>query len=329
MPKARAVLIDKPGGPEVLKLGHTELPEPNDDQVLVSVRAAGLNRADCLQRMGMYPPPPGVPQNVPGLEFAGEIESVGSNVSSFAPGDRVMGIVGGGAMADRLLTRAEELLPIPNGMSFEDAAAIPEAFVTAYDAAVLQGGLKEGQTLLIHAVASGVGTAAVQLCKAFGANSIGTSRSAEKIERCLSLGLDHGVVVEDKQFADAIRVIVPKGVDVILDTIGAAYLGQNLKVVAKQGRIVCIGLLGGAKAELSLGALLAKRASIIGSVLRSRSAQEKGELNALFAKNVLPHFANASLKPIVDAVLPMEEVADAHATMGANKTSGKLILTWS
>ena len=313
----------------MLKLGHIELPEPDDDQVLVSVRAAGLNRADCLQRMGIYPPPPGVPQNVPGLEFAGEIESVGSTIRGFASGDRVMGIVGGGAMAERLITRAEELLPIPDGMSFEYAAAIPEAFVTAYDAAVLQGGLKEGQTLLIHAVASGVGTAAIQLCKAFGANSIGTSRSAEKIERCLSLGLDHGVVVEDKQFADAIRVIAPKGVDVILDTIGAAYLGQNLKVVAKQGRVVCIGLLGGAKAELSLGVLLAKRASIIGSVLRSRSAQEKGELNALFAKNVLPLFANGALKPVVDAVLPMEDVADAHRRMGANKTFGKLILTWS
>lgn len=328
MSKAKAIRIREPGGPESLELGEIELPEPGSSQVLVEVAAAGLNRADCLQRRGFYPAPPGVPADVPGLEFAGLVESVGDAVSEWKPGDRVMGIVGGGSMATRLLTEGAELMPVPAQLSLEEAAAVPEAFLTAYDAVVLQGGLRSGQTVLLHAVASGVGTAAIQIASALGGSSVGTSRTAEKLPRCTKLGLTHAVLVDDGQFADAVLAAVPKGVEVVLDTVGAAYLSQNVKVIAKQGRIIVIGLMGGVKAELALGALLAKRASIHGSVLRSRSATEKAELTKSFREAMLRRFASGELKPIIDEVLPMSEVQAAHQRMDSNETFGKLVLRW-
>lgn len=328
MRKAKAIRIREPGGPEVLEVGQIELSEPGPSQVLVEVVAAGLNRADCLQRRGFYPAPPGVPADVPGLEFAGVVESVGGSVSEWKPGDRVMGIVGGGSMASRLLTEGAELMPVPAELSLQEAAAVPEAFLTAYDAVVLQGGLGEGQTVLLHAVASGVGTAGIQIAKALGAASVGTSRTAHKLPRCTELGLTHAVLVEDGQFADTVLAAVPQGIDVILDTIGAAYLSQNVKVIAKKGRIIVIGLMGGVKAELALGALLAKRASIHGSVLRSRPAAEKAELTKSFTKEMLGRFESGELKPIVDQVLEMADVQAAHQRMDANETFGKLVLTW-
>ena len=328
MPQAKAIRIREPGGPEVLELGEIEAPNPGATQVLVEVSAAGLNRADCLQRRGFYPAPPGVPADVPGLEFAGVIESVGEAVESWKPGDRVMGIVAGGAMASRLVTEAAELMPIPDGMSFEDAAAVPEVFLTAYDAVVLQGGLRAGQTVLLHAVASGVGTAAIQLASAIGANSIGTSRTANKLPRCTELGLTHAVLVEDGRFADEVKTVAPKGVHVILDTVGAAYLAQNVQVVAKQGRIIVIGLMGGVNGELPLGLLLAKRASVHGSVLRSRSPEEKAALTRSFADDMLGKLSAGALRPIVDEVLPMTDIQTAHQRMDANETFGKLVLSW-
>lgn len=328
MRKARAIRIREPGGPEVLEIGEIELSEPGPSQVLVEVAAAGLNRADCLQRRGFYPAPPGVPPDVPGLEFAGVVESVGDSVSEWKSGDRVMGIVGGGAMATRVVTEGAELMPIPEELSLEEAAAVPEVFLTAYDAIVLQGGLHEGQTVLVHAVASGVGTAAIQIASVLGATSVGTSRTAHKLPRCTELGLTHAVLVEEGQFADTVLAAVPKGADVILDTIGAAYLSQNVKAIAKKGRIIVIGLLGGVKGELALGALLAKRASIHGSVLRSRSAVEKADLTKSFTDEMLGRFATGELKPIIDGVLPMTDIQAAHQRMDANETFGKLVLTW-
>lgn len=310
----------------MLEVGQIELPEPGPFQVLVEVAAAGLNRADCLQRRGFYPPPPGVPEDVPGLEFAGLVESVGESVIGWKPGDRVMGIVGGGAMATRLLTEGTELMPVPKELSLEEAAAVPEAFLTAYDAIILQGGLEAGQTLLIHAVASGVGTAAIQIASALGVTSVGTSRTAHKLPRCTALGLTHAVLVEEGQFAETVLAAVPDGADVILDTIGAAYLSQNVKVVGKKGRVIVIGLMGGVKGELSLGALLAKRASIHGSVLRSRTPAEKAELTRSFTDEMLDRFATGELKPIIDDVLPMADVQAAHRRMDANETFGKLVL---
>ena len=328
MPKAKAIRIREPGGPEVLELGEIELPNPEPSQVMVEVAAAGLNRADCLQRRGFYPAPPGVPADVPGLEFAGVVESVGDAISAWKPGDRVMGIVGGGSMATRVVTEAAELMPVPKGLSLEEAAAVPEVFLTAYDAIVLQGGLQAGQTVLLHAVASGVGTAAIQIASALGATTVGTSRTAHKLPRCTDLGLTHAVLVEEGQFADTVLAAVPEGANVVLDTIGAAYLSQNVKVIAKKGRIIVIGLMGGAKGELALGALLAKRASIHGSVLRSRSAAEKADLTKSFTDEMLGRFATGDLKPIIDDVLPMTDVQAGHTRMDANETFGKLVLSW-
>jgi len=328
MPKAKAIRIREPGGPEVLQVGEIDLPKPGPTEVLVDVAAAGLNRADCLQRRGFYPAPPGVPADVPGLEFSGVVESVGDAVSTWKPGDRVMGIVGGGSMATRVVTQGAELMPVPKELSLEEAAAVPEVFLTAYDAIVLQGGLQAGQSVLLHAVASGVGTAGIQLASAIGATSIGTSRTADKLPRCTDLGLNHAVLVEDGSFAEAVLEAAPKGVDVILDTIGASYLAQNVKVIGKKGRIIVIGLMGGVKGELALGTLLAKRASIHGSVLRSRSAAEKAELTRSFAEEMLERFATGELKPIIDDVLPMTDIQTAHQRMDKNETFGKLVLSW-
>lgn len=312
----------------MLEVGAIEVPEPGPSQVLVEVAAAGLNRADCLQRRGFYPAPPGVPADVPGLEFAGVVESVGDAVRTWAPGDRVMGIVGGGSMATRLVTEGAELMAVPKELSLEEAAAVPEVFLTAYDAIALQGALAAGQSVLFHAVASGVGTAGIQLASVIGATSIGTSRTADKLPRCTEIGLSHPILVEDGQFADAVLAAVPNGVDVILDTIGAAYLAQNVKVIGTKGTIIVIGLMGGVRGELALGTLLAKRASIRGSVLRSRSATEKAQLTRAFAEEMLDRFATGELKPIIDEVLPMTEIQAAHRRMDANETFGKLVLAW-
>jgi putative PIG3 family NAD(P)H quinone oxidoreductase len=328
MPNAKAIRIREPGGPEVLEVGEIELPNPGPSQVMVEVAAAGLNRADCLQRRGFYPAPPGVPADVPGLEFAGVVESVGDAISAWKPGDRVMGIVGGGSMATRVVTEGAELMPVPKDLSLAEAAAVPEVFLTAYDAIVLQGGLQAGQAVLLHAVASGVGTAAIQIASALGATTVGTSRTAHKLPRCTELGLTHAVLVEEGQFADTVLAAVPEGANVVLDTIGAAYLSQNVKVIAKKGRIIVIGLMGGVKGDLALGALLAKRASIHGSVLRSRSAAEKAELTKSFTEEMLGRFATGELKPIIDDVLPMTDVQTAHKRMDANQTFGKLVLRW-
>lgn len=328
MHKAKAIRILEPGGPEVLEVGEIELPAPGPSQVLVEVAAAGLNRADCLQRRGLYPAPPGVPTDVPGLEFAGRVESLGEEVSDWKVGDRVMGIVGGGSMATRLLTEGAELMLVPAALSLEEAAAVPEAFLTAYDAIVLQGGLHAGQTVLLHAVASGVGTAGIQIADEIGASSVGTSRSAHKLPRCTALGLTHAVLVEDGQFAESVLAAAPHGVDVILDTVGAAYLSQNMKVIAQQGRLIVIGLMGGVKAELALGALLAKRASIHGSVLRSRSSAEKAELTKSFTGEMLGKFESGQLKPIIDEVMEMADAQLAHERMDGNETFGKLVLRW-
>ena len=328
MPNAKAIRIREPGGPEVLEVGEIELPNPGPSQVMVEVAAAGLNRADCLQRRGFYPAPPGVPADVPGLEFAGVVESVGDGISAWKPGDRVMGIVGGGSMATRVVTEGAELMPVPKDLSLAEAAAVPEVFLTAYDAIVLQGGLQAGQAVLLHAVASGVGTAAIQIASALGATTVGTSRTAHKLPRCTELGLTHAVLVEEGQFADTVLAAVPEGANVVLDTIGAAYLSQNVKVIAKKGRIIVIGLMGGVKGDLALGALLAKRASIHGSVLRSRSAAEKAELTKSFTEEMLGRFATGELKPIIDDVLPMTDVQTAHKRMDANQTFGKLVLRW-
>ncbi len=325
----RAVFIRGKGGVEALELADFTPREPGPGELLVEVAAAALNRADILQRKGFYPAPAGAPADIPGLEYAGTVVAIGPDVRTFARGDRVMGIVGGGAMATHVIVHEREAIPVPDGMPFADAAAVPEVFLTAYDALFVQGGLRIGERVLLHAVGSGVGTAALQLALAAGARPIGTSRTAEKLDRCRPLGLTDGVVVEAGKFAGPAKALAGgEGADVILDTVGAAYLAENVAALAPRGRLVVVGLLGGAKGELPLGALLDKRARVIGTVLRSRPLEEKAALAREFSRAVLPLFAAGRLRPVVDVVLPMEQVREAHERMERNETFGKVVLVW-
>ncbi len=327
MPAARAVVLTGKGGPEVLALAERQVRDPGPGEVLVEVAAAAVNRADILQRRGFYPAPPGAPPDIPGLEYAGTVAAVGEGVALARPGDRVMGIVGGGAMCTHVVVHERELLPVPASMDLERAAGIPEVFLTAFDALFVQGGLVMGRTALVHAVGSGVGTAALQLAIVAGARVIGTSRTAEKLERCRALGLEHGIQVEGGAFAEKIAAIAG-GADVILDTVGAAYLEENVRALALRGRIVVVGLLGGATGTLLLGPLLGKRGTVVGTVLRSRPLEEKAALARRFAGEVVPLFEAGRLVPVVNRVMPMSEIAEAHAYMESNDSFGKIVVAW-
>ena len=324
----RAVFLRGKGGVEVLEVAPASFRPPGPGELLVEVAAAGLNRADVLQRRGLYPAPPGSPPDVPGLEYAGTVAAIGEGVTAFAPGARVMGIVGGGAMATHLHVHEREAIAVPEGMSLADAAAVPEVFLTVYDALVVQARLGPGEVVLVHAAGSGIGTAAIQLARAVGATPFGTSRTAGKLERCRPLGLAHGIVAEGGRFAEALRAKAPRGADVVLDTVGASYLEESVRALAPRGRMVVLGTLGGAAGALPLGELLRKRLELRGSVLRSRPLEEKATLAQAFARAVLPLLEDGRLRPIVDAVLPMAEVREAHRRMDANETFGKLVLSW-
>lgn len=332
MTLATMVRIGAPGGPEVLEIVEREVRAPGAFEVRVRVHAAGLNRADIMQRRGLYPAPSGVPADVPGLEFAGEVEAIGELVTGWSLGARVMGIVGGGAMSTHVVVHERELLRIPERFSFDEAAAIPEVFLTVFDAVVLEAGVRAGESILVHAVGSGIGLATISLGRALGATVIGTSRTASKLERAVALGLHHPVLAEtvpgtrDVRFADEVLARSGHGADVILDTIGASYLGENVRALAPRGRIVSIGLLGGATGELPLGALLKKRARLVGSVLRSRPLEEKLTLVQAFAREVLPRFDRGELAPNVEKVLSHRDIADAHRAMEKDETFGKWIL---
>lgn len=322
----RAIAITKPGGPEVLALVERETPQPSRGEVRVRVRATAVNRADLLQRMGAYPAPSDAPPDIPGLELAGEVEALGPGVERLAVGDRVFGLVGGGAYAEQLVTHERALAKIPDGMSFEDAAAIPEAFITAHDAIVGQAGLTAGETLLIHAAGSGVGTAAVQLGRALGAFTIGTARTPDKLDRAKALGLDAGVVAEGNRFADAVRAIDPAGAHVVLELVGGGYLDEDLRCTRPLGRIVLVGLMAGAKHELDLALILRKRLRILGTVLRARPLEEKLAVMRTFEDQVVPLIARGKLRPVIDAVMPLDQAAQAHARMASNAGFGKIVL---
>jgi putative PIG3 family NAD(P)H quinone oxidoreductase len=326
---ARAVRIKSPGGPEVLSLGTLEVRDPGPTEVLVEVVAAGLNRADCLQRRGAYAAPAGTVQDVPGLEYAGRVARIGSEVLTLKVGDRVMAICAGGAMATHIVAHERELVRVPDGIDLPQAAAIPEVFMTAYDALFAQAQLGLGQYALIHAAGSGVGTAALQLTHAAGATAIGTSRKPDKLERLRQLGLEHAIATEDGSFAERVKEITQgRLADVVLDTVGGKYLGENLRAVAVGGTVVTIGLLGGAKAELLLGLLVAKRATLRGSVLRSRPLEQKAALASAFTAAVIPLFARGAVRPVVEDVMPMADIQKAHARMESDELFGKLVLTW-
>lgn len=318
------------GGVEVIVLGEGPAPNPGPRQVLVRVAAAGLNRADVLQRRGGYPAPPGWPPDVPGLEYAGTVEAVGPEATRWQPGDRVMGLVGGGAHAERLAVAEDEAIPVPRGLSFEEAAAVPEAFMTAYDALVTRARVRAGERVLVHAVGSGLGTAAVQLARWIGATAIGTSRTPDKLVRARELGLDLGIDTGAGGFAAALD----RPVDVVLDVLGAAAFAENLAVLAPRGRLVLLGTLqGGVAREVDLGRILRQRLEVIGTVMRARPAEERGALAREFSSRVAPLFAAgaagpAVFRPVIGAVFPVEEIAAAHQAMEANITFGKIVLTW-
>lgn len=321
----KAVVITQPGGPEVLTIQDVETPEPVGDYVRVRVRASGINRADLLQRAGGYPAPPGSPSNIPGLEFAGEVDAVGPQVRTWKPGQRVMGLAGGGGQAEYILAHEGLLVEIPENLDFVQAAGIPEVFMTAHDALFTQGGLQMGERILIHAAGSGVGTAAIQLAHATGATTIGTSRTASKLEQAKSLGLDYGI--SDKDFAAEVkRLTNGAGVHMVLDFIGANYLEQNLESLTNWGRIVILATMGGVQTNLDIRQVMNKRASIRGCTLRTRTLEEKLAVTRRFATGALPLLANGKVKPIIEQVFPMEDIGKAHLAMGENRNFGKLII---
>ena len=348
----QAVVIARPGGPEVLEVREVPVPEPGPGEVRVRVHAVGLNRADILQRKGHYPAPPGVPADIPGLEYAGEVAALGSSASSAAGrgwvvGDRVMGLVAGGACAEFLVAHGDTLLAVPDdwpgstgtsGVSpaidreadqLVTAAAIPEVFVTAYDALVRQMHLVAGESVLIHAVSSGVGTAAVQLAHAWGARTFGTSRSAAKLARAVPLGLDVAIDTSREDFADVVkRETGGRGVDVVLDLVGGPALAGNIEALAPRGRMIVVGLTAGRTAPLDLGLVLTKRLTIVGTALRNRSPGEKAALTRDFAREVMPLFASGRVAPVLDRVFAMVEVAEAHRRMETNAHFGKIVLAW-
>ncbi|HXN76187.1 MAG TPA: NAD(P)H-quinone oxidoreductase [Gemmatimonadaceae bacterium] len=326
----KAVIITRPGGPEVLEIQERPKPEPGVGQIRVRVRASALNRADLMQREGNYPVPPGVPADMPGMEYAGEVDAVGQSTSLWKIGDRVMGIIGGGGHAEYLCAHEREAIPIPKALSWEDAAAIPEVFLTAYDALFTRLGLRTGETVLIHAVGSGVGTAAVQIARVVGARVIGTARSPNKLERAKKLGLDVAIDASHGDWVAQVEAAVgAERVHAVLDLVGGPYFEGNLRVLALRGRIVEVGLTAGATTPFNIGTLLRKRLTIVGTMLRSRDPEEKIALARDFSERVVPLFDAGRLQPIVDRVFSFHEIRAAHELMKSNATFGKIVLSWA
>ena len=325
----KAIVIARPGGPDVLEFRDVDVPVAPAQHVLVRVRASALNRADLLQRRGLYPAPPDAPSNVPGLEFAGEVAALGPGARDWREGDRVFGIVGGGAHAEYLVAHERAIAAIPPSLDFVQAGAVPEAFITAHDALVTQAGVRASERVLIPAVGSGVGLAAVQLARALGAIPYGTSRTADKIDRARALGLEDGVVLGDDLAPLAERVAewtAGRGMHVVLDLVGGPYFPAGLEALGHRGRLILIGTMGGAQAAVPLGRILRERLTIRGTVLRARPLEEKIAATRAFAAEVVPLLERGLLRPVVDAVLPLEEIRAAHAAMERNATFGKVVL---
>ncbi len=321
----RAIVIREPGGPEAMELRDVPEPNPVRGEVRVRIRATAVNRADLMQRMGVYPAPPGSPKDIPGLEYSGEIDALGEGVTDFAIGDRVFGIAGGGTYAEKLVLASRAVSRMPASLSFEDAAAIPEAFVTAYDA-FDRAHLRPGDRVLVSAVGSGVGTAATQIARALGARPYGTARTADKIERAKKLGLEGGVVPEDGRFASAIAKLAGE-IDVVIELVGGPYVTEDIACASRGARIVVIGLTAGAAASIDLAQLLHMRITIIGTVLRARPLEEKIVAARMLERELAPLFVDKKLAPVVDRVMPLASAAEAHAIMQKNESFGKIVLS--
>jgi len=327
----KAVVLTAYGDLDVLTITDISDPVPGPEEVLVDIVATALNRADLLQRRGLYPSPPlagFVPPapEIPGMEFSGSVAALGERVTSWSVGDEVMGIVGGGSYAQRLVIHEHQLMRIPTTVSVGDAAAIPEVWITAFDALVAQGGLTSGRTALVHAGASGVGTAAIQICKALGARVIVTA-SAGKLAACRELGADLAVDYASGDFvAECVSFTNGVGIDVVLDVIGGDYVDKNIAAIRVGGRIVQVGTMGGGRTEVSIGMLLPKRASLIGTVLRARPLAEKIAITQRFSKEILPLFDSGLVKPVIDSRYALSAIADAHAYMETNANVGKILI---
>jgi NADPH:quinone reductase len=327
----RAVVLTEYGDPEVLRIAEVAEPVADAEEVVVEIVATALNRADLLQRRGLYPSPPlaGFPApapEIPGMEFAGRVVEVGNRVTTLAVGDEVMGIVGGGAYAERLVVHERQTMRVPTGVTLRDAAAIPEVFITAFDALVLQGGLTSGRVALVHAGASGVGTAAIQIAKAIGARVIVTA-SAGKLAACESLGADLAIDYTATDFVEAALAFTGgAGVDVALDVIGGDYVNRNISAIRVGGRIIQVGTMGGGRTDVNIGMLLPKRASIVGTVLRARPLEEKIDITQRFAAEMLPLFDQELLRPVIDTRFALERIAVAHERMESNANVGKILI---
>lgn len=324
----RAVVLTEYGGPDVLRIGEAPDPEPGPEDVLVRVEATALNRADLLQRVGRYPQPgPRAAHEIPGLEFAGVVESVGPRVTLHKPGARVMGLLAGGGYAGLVATHERMALPVPDGLSIEQAAAIPEVFLTAYDALFPQAGLLIGDTVLVHSGGSGVGTAAIQLARAAGARVLTTTGSDDKAARTRELGADVAINYRTEDFREVVqRETDGRGADIILDFVGGPYLEQNLAAATTLGRIVFIGTMGGPTAQINLGILMQKRLRLHGTVLRARPLEQKIELTQAFQRHAMPLFVSGALRPIVDRVFPFDQIGAAHEYMADNANFGKIVI---
>ena len=321
----KAILVRDDAARE-LCWGDAPTPEPGPDAVLVEVHATAVNRADLLQRRGLYPPPPGEP-DILGLEAAGVVAAKGRNVPDWQIGDRVCCLLGGGGYAEYVAVHKDMLLPIPADLDFEQAAAVPEVFYTAFITLVLEGDLGSGECVLIHAGGSGVGTAAIQLARRRGAQVLVTAGSDDKLARCRELGADGAINYKTEDFAERVRALTGgEGVDVVLDCVGGAYLEKNLAALRAKGRLVIIGLMGGAKAEINLALVVGKRLRVIGSVLRARPLAEKIAITEAFKAQVLPLVASRQIRPVVDSVYPIAEAAKAHEHVAANRNFGKVVL---
>ena len=321
----RAVVLQETGGPEVLTVMEVPTPVPGPEEVLVQVRATALNRADVAQRMGVYPGPK-MEHEIPGLEFSGTVSAVGERVVHRAVGDEVMGIVGGASYAEQLTIHERQTMAVPASVDLSDAAAIPEVWITAFDALVAQGGLTSGGTALVHAGASGVGTAAIQIAKAIGSR-IAVTASTAKVAACEALGADLAIDYTTTDFVEAVLELTDRiGADVILDVIGADYLAKNIACVKTKGTIIQVGIMGSGSPDLNLGHLLMRRVRLVGTVLRMRPLEEKIAITQRFAAEILPLFDRGSCKPVIDSRFALADIVDAHRHMEANANVGKILI---
>lgn len=319
--------IAAPGGPDQLVAAHRPLPHPGEDEVLIRVAAAGVNRPDIMQREGRYPPPPGA-SDIPGLEIAGEVVELGPKVSGLAEGDRVTALLAGGGYATYAVAAAPLCLPVPNGLTMVEAAALPETFFTVWTNLFDRGGLKSGETVLIHGGTSGIGTTAIQLAAAWGARVFATAGSEAKARACERFGAARGIDYRTEDFVQVIRQeTAGRGVDVILDLVGASYLARNFDAAATEGRLVVISLLGGARTEINLNTILSKRLTLTGSTLRSRSAPQKAAVAEAVRRNVWPLLSQGRVRPIIHATFPLAEASEAHRLMETSTHIGKIVLT--